>query len=125
MIDHEPPVRYETQLSKHGIHFEKGEKVSAIDAATGEVDTSELEDELDFDVEAFNRRVITEDFNRVICEELAQEIDPTGDEKTLVFCATDAHAAMVKRLLDKSMVEANPDFNEAAIERLVKVQTGR
>ncbi|STV83496.1 type I restriction-modification system [Klebsiella michiganensis] len=47
MIDHEPPVRYETQLSKHGIHFEKGDKVSAIDAATGEVDTSELEDELD------------------------------------------------------------------------------
>ncbi|HDH7817780.1 TPA: type I restriction-modification system endonuclease [Raoultella ornithinolytica] len=118
LIDHEPPVRYETQLSKHGIHFEKGDKVSAIDAATGEVDTSELEDELDFDVEAFNRRVITEDFNRVICEELAQEIDPTGDEKTLIFCATDAHADMVKRLLDKAMGEVNPDFNQAAIEKI-------
>lgn len=81
LIDHEPPVRYETQLSKYGIHFEAGDTVSAVDAETGEVDTSELEDELNFDVDAFNRKVITEDFNRVICEELAKEIDPSGDEK--------------------------------------------
>ncbi|POZ16498.1 type I restriction-modification system endonuclease [Lelliottia aquatilis] len=118
LIDHEPPVRYETQLSRYGIHFERGDKVSAIDAATGEVDTSELEDELNFDVEAFNRKVITEDFNRVICEELAKEIDPAGDEKTLIFCATDAHADMVKRLLDKAMGDLNPDFNQAAIEKI-------
>lgn len=118
LIDHEPPVRYETQLSKYGIHFEIGDTVSAVDAETGEVDTSELEDELNFDVDAFNRKVITEDFNRVICEELAKEIDPSGDEKTLIFCATDAHADMVKRLLDEAMGAVNPDFNQAAIEKI-------
>jgi type I restriction enzyme R subunit len=35
LIDHEPPVRYETQLSKYGIHFEIGDTVSAVDAETG------------------------------------------------------------------------------------------
>ncbi len=118
LIDHEPPIRYTTLLSKHGIHFERGDEVSAIDTETGEVDTSELEDELDFDIEAFNRRVITEEFNRVICEELAKEIDPAGNEKTLIFCATDAHADMVKRLLDTAMGDVHPDFNQAAIQKI-------
>lgn len=118
LIDHEPPIRYTTLLSKHGIHFEKGDEVSAIDTETGEVDISELEDELDFDIEAFNRRVITEEFNRVICEELAKEIDPAGNEKTLIFCATDAHADMVKRLLDTAMGDIHPDFNQAAIQKI-------
>jgi type I restriction enzyme R subunit len=27
LIDHEPPIRYETLLSRHGIHFDKGEQV--------------------------------------------------------------------------------------------------
>ena len=30
LVDHEPPIRYETQLSQHGIRFEKGESVSVI-----------------------------------------------------------------------------------------------
>jgi hypothetical protein len=33
LIDHEPPIRYETLLSKHGIHFDKGEHGQAIDLA--------------------------------------------------------------------------------------------
>ena len=41
---------------------------------------------------------INENFNRVICEQLVQELDPFGDEKTMIFCATDLHADMVKRL---------------------------
>ena len=46
LIDHEPPIRYQTLLSQNGIHFAKGESVSIIDTATGEVDVAELEDEL-------------------------------------------------------------------------------
>lgn len=82
LIDHEPPIRYETLLSQQGIKFEKGEQVSIIDARTGEVDTADLEDKLNFEVEAFNRRVITEGFNKVICEQLAQELDPAGHNWT-------------------------------------------
>src|SRR5690606_21715955 len=66
LIDHEPPIRFETLLSQNGIHFDRGETVEAIDVRTGDIEAAELEDELDFDIEQFNRRVINENFNRVI-----------------------------------------------------------
>ena len=119
LIDHEPPIRYQTKLSKAGIKFEKGEKVSAINTGTGEVESAELEDEVNFAVEAFNKRVINENFNRVICEELVKELDPFGEEKTMIFCATDMHADMVKRLLDESFKEIyNGDYNQAAVLKI-------
>jgi len=119
LIDHEPPIRYETLLTQNGIHFDKGEKVSAINIGTGEIELAELEDEQNFETEAFNRRVITEGFNKVICEQLAQELDPFGDEKTLIFCATDLHADMVKRLLDDAFKELYTDeYNEAAVRKI-------
>jgi len=119
LIDHEPPIRYETLLSQQGIQFDKGEQVSVVDTRTGEVDTAELEDELNFDVESFNRRVITEGFNQVICQQLAQELDPAGDEKTMIFCATDLHADMVKRLLDAAFKDLYGDeYNEAAVRKI-------
>ncbi|WP_144156023.1 type I restriction-modification system endonuclease [Paraburkholderia sp. BCC1885] len=119
LIDHEPPIRYETLLTKNGIRFEKGEKVSAINTATGEIELSELDDELNFGIEAFNRRVINEHFNEVICGELAKELDPFGEEKALIFCATDLHADMVKRLLDEAFkAKYEGDYNEAAVRKI-------
>ncbi|SFU42173.1 type I restriction-modification system endonuclease [Halomonas korlensis] len=119
LIDHEPPIRYETLLSQQGIHFEKGAAVSVIDSRTGELESAELEDELDFEVEAFNRRVIAPEFNRVICEQLARELDPFGEEKTLIFCATDLHADMVKRLLDSAFHALyGEDYRQAAVAKI-------
>lgn len=119
LIDHEPPIRYETLLSQNGIHFEKGETVKAIDTQTGKVETADLDDELDFEIEAFNKRVINENFNRVICEELVKELDPFGEEKTLIFCATDLHADMVKRLLDEAFKNIyGNDYNQAAVSKI-------
>ncbi|MFG6415475.1 type I restriction-modification system endonuclease [Roseateles sp. DC23W] len=119
LIDHEPPIRYETVLSRAGIHFDKGEKVEALDTTTGEIQAAVLDDELDFELEAFNRRVINEDFNRVICEQLAQELDPSGEEKTMIFCATDQHADMVKRLLDAEFSKVHGEhYNEAAVRKI-------
>ena len=119
LIDHEPPIRYETQLTQNGITFVKGETVSSINTQTGEVQTAELDDELSFEVDAFNRRVINENFNRVICEQLVQELDPFGDEKTMIFCATDLHADMVKRLLDEAFKELyNGEYNQAAVAKI-------
>ena len=119
LIDHEPPIRYLTLLNQQGIHFEKGQQVSRIDPHSGEVKTAELEDELDFDVEAFNRQVITPGFNEVICTQLAKELDPFGEEKTLIFCATDLHADMVKRLLNEAFHEMyGSDYRPAAVEKI-------
>ena len=119
LIDHEPPIRFETLLSQNGIKFEKGAKVNAINTQTGEIEAADLEDELNFEVEAFNRRVINENFNRVICQQLAKELDPFGDEKTMIFCATDLHADMVKRLLDEAFKAIyNGDYNQAAVAKI-------
>jgi type I restriction enzyme R subunit len=65
----------------------------------------ELDDEIQFDVDAFNRRVITEHFNRAVLGELVNHIDPEQDEKTLVFCATDEHADMVVMLLKEALAK--------------------
>lgn len=105
LIDHEPPIRYETLLTQNGIYFDKGEQVQVINTQTGQIELAELDDEQHFDVSVFNRKVITEGFNKVICEQLAQKLDPFGDEKTLIFCALDLHADMVKRLLDEAFKE--------------------
>ncbi len=119
LIDHEPPIRYQTLLSRHGIHFDKGEQVEAINLATGEIEATELDDELNFELESFNRRVINEEFNRVICEQLAQELDPMGEEKAMIFCATDAHADMVKRLLGNAFKAVHGEqYNQAAVEKI-------
>lgn len=119
LIDHEPPIRYETLLSQNGITFAKGEKVNAINTQTGEIESAELDDELNFEVDTFNRRVISENFNRVICQQLVQELDPFGDEKTMIFCATDLHADMVKRLLDEAFIDLyNGEYNQAAVAKI-------
>lgn len=117
LIDHEPPIRYETQLSKHGIRFEKGESVSVINTQTGEVDLAELEDELTFNIESFNRRVITPAFDKVICDALANELDPFGEEKTMIFCVNQAHAERMKNLLDDALREAyGEQYNQATVQ---------
>jgi type I restriction enzyme R subunit len=74
---------------------------------------------LHFELESFNKRVISEDFNRVICEQLAQELDPMGEEKTMIFCATDAHADMVKRLLGDTFKAVHGEhYNQSAVEKI-------
>ena len=118
LIDHEPPVRYITQLAQNGIHFDQGETVHVLDTQTGEVEAAELEDELDFKIESFNRSVITEQFDWVICEELAKnELDPFGEGKTMIFCVNQKHAERVKTLLDKAFSAHYEDhYNEAAVQ---------
>jgi len=117
LIDHEPPIRYQTLLSQNGIHFAKGESVSVIDTASGEVNVAELEDELDFEIESFNRSVITPGFDKVICEQLAQELDPLGEEKAMIFCVNQAHAERVKNLLDEAFKAVHGEqYNQAAVQ---------
>ncbi len=103
LIDHEPPVRLVTRLARHGIQWKKGEPLKIYRPATGRIDLSTAPDEIQFDLGQFNRLVITERFNRVICNELAVEVDPSLPGKTLVFCANDSHADLVVRLLKESL----------------------
>ena len=101
LVDHEPPHLIETELTRNGIHYNKGDKVTKYNKFTGElINGAELEDDLDFEVDSFNKKIIIESYTRVALEEVAKYIDPENDEgKTLIFAASDAHADMIVRLL--------------------------
>ncbi len=99
LMDYEPPFPIKTELSTNGIKWKAGEEVKVYDVRRNQVDLFNTPDEIKIDVDGFNRKVITEPFNRVVCEYLAQELDPASRRKTLIFCATDAHADMVVALL--------------------------
>lgn len=103
LIDHEPPHQYTTELNQNGVHFNKGDKVTFVNTSGEEaLDTAELEDELDFDVESFNRTVITPAFDKVIAEAFAKEFDLDGEAKALIFCMNLAHADSFKIVLDNA-----------------------
>lgn len=121
LVDHEPPIRIVTQLAEKGIHFTKGEEVQVIMTGNGKLDTATLPDELDFEIDAFNRLVITESFNRIVCEELAKQIDPEGEQKTLIFCANDNHADLVVKLLKDAFESVWGEINDKAVLKI----TGR
>ncbi|MCB1462639.1 MAG: type I restriction-modification system endonuclease [Nitratireductor sp.] len=127
LIDHEPPIRIETALARSGIGFEEGEQVEYLAPATGEIDTATLPDEIHFEVEQFNKQVITPEFNRVVAEELARHIDPALEGKTLIFAATDAHADIVVSALKKAFADAYGEIDDAAVKKITgsvdKVQT--
>ncbi|NCT81836.1 MAG: type I restriction-modification system endonuclease [Comamonadaceae bacterium] len=102
LVDHLPPIRMRTLLAANGIHFDSGETVTVLNTL-GSSEERVLPDEVDYEVDHFNRLVLTPDFNRVVCEELARQLDPFGEEKTLVFCANDQHADLVVRLLTDAL----------------------
>ncbi|MBP2664996.1 MAG: type restriction protein, res subunit, partial [Firmicutes bacterium] len=100
MVDHDAPHNLKTKLSIEGIRYKKGDIVAIYDPVTGEITNSdELEDELKFDIESFNRKVITEPFNRTVLEEIAKYINPDGQGKTLIYAVDDSHADLVVKLL--------------------------
>ncbi len=116
LVDHDIPHNLTTKLSSEGIHYKKGETVAIYDPVTGEVTNSdELEDELDFDVESFNRRVITENFNNTVLEEIARGLNPEGEGKTLIFAVDDTHADLIVKLL-KEIFEKYGVDNDAIMK---------
>ena len=101
LVDHEPPLIIETELTRDGIHYNKGDKVAKYNKFTGElINGAEIEDDIDFEIDQFNRKIIVESHTRAALEEVTKYIDPENDEgKTLIFAASDAHADMIVRLL--------------------------
>lgn len=118
LVDHEPPYLFKTELSKIGITFEKDEEVEVYDTEQGEVVLERLEDTVHFDVDQFNKRVITEPFNRAILTKLTDYIDPESKEKTLIFAATDQHADLVVRLLKEAYQNRGDEVLDDAIVKI-------
>jgi type I restriction enzyme R subunit len=118
LIDHEPPIQITTALSKAGIQFKKGEQLELLNTKTGVVDLAMTPDEVKFEVDEFNKAVITKAFNTAVAGELVRHIDPTLPGKTLIFAATDAHADIVVDELRKAFVAAYGEIEDGAIRKI-------
>ena len=97
------------------------------DPVTGEITNSELiDDELDFDVDSFNRQVITEPFNRAVLEEIAKNIDPESPReqgKTLIYAVNDDHADLIVSILKDIYTQYGVD-NDAIMKITGSVANG-
>lgn len=118
LIDHEPPVQIITKLSEQGIAWKTGEEVKVYHPRRNQIELFKAPDEIKMEVDDFNRRVITEAFNQVVCEYLARELDPASKQKTLVYCVNDAHADMVVDLLKKAFVKQYGNIEDDAVVKI-------
>jgi type I restriction enzyme R subunit len=118
LVDHEPPVQIATALTESGITWRAGEQVAVWDARRQQVNLFTTPDEIKINVEDFNRKVITEPFNRVVCEVLARELDPESRQKTLIFCVNDAHADLVVKLLKEALQNQYGGVDDDAVMKI-------
>lgn len=106
LVDHEPPHLIKTVLSKEGIHLKRGQTVVKYNPITGEIINGEqLEDDVDFDIDSFNKSIIVESHTREALKEVAKYISPDDDGKTLIFAVNDNHADMIVRILKEIYTE--------------------
>lgn len=118
LVDHEPPIQIRTDLSTGGIIWRAGEQVTTYDPRHNQLSLFTTPDEIKVEVEGFNRSVITEPFNRVVCRYLAREIDPSGRGKTLIFCVNDAHADLVVSLLKEAFAAQYGEVDDDAVVKI-------
>lgn len=117
LIDHEPPVRITTALSQTGVSWAAGEQVTVYRVREGTTDLIHTPDEIQIDIDGFNRQAIVPAFNRAVCAQLAKEIDPSLPGKTLIFCVNDLHAdSVVGYMLEAFEKVYGPIDNDAVIK---------
>jgi type I restriction enzyme R subunit len=118
LVDHEPPIQIKTELSAKGIQWAKGEEVQVYDPTKNQIELFKAPDEIKIEVDDFNKKVITESFNRVVCDFLANELDPHSRKKTLIFCANDAHADLVVMLLKAAFASRYGEVEDDAVAKI-------
>lgn len=96
LVDHDPPYLINTDFIQNDARFKRGETLAQYDPNTNELlNGTVLEDELDFDVSEFNRKIVLPDHTRKVLEEISAHLNPEGREKTLIFAVNDAHADQI------------------------------
>ena len=100
LVDHDAPHDIHTKLRDNGIEYKKGETLAIYDPNTGEVlNSDELEDDMKFEIDKFNKDVITEKFNLAVFNEIAMDFNPDGEGKTLIYAVNDEHADLIVTIL--------------------------
>ncbi|MFA0503408.1 type I restriction-modification system endonuclease [Vibrio sp. 10N.222.54.B12] len=116
LVDQEPPIIIDTELTQQGVQFDKGATVEQL--VDGEIIEGVLPEELNIDISGFNRKVLVPEFNRAVCNALPEYIDPTQAAKTLVFCVNDIHADEVVSMLRDTYRETLGDEVDDAIIKI-------
>ncbi len=121
LTDQEPPIKIITKLAEENVYISQGSEVQRL-SNQGELINDTLEDEQNFEVADFNRTLIATNFNKVVCEELANNaehgIDPTSAQKTLVFCVNNTHADNVVEELRTAFKSKYPQLEHDAIIKI-------
>ncbi|MFH1300167.1 MAG: type I restriction-modification system endonuclease [Planctomycetota bacterium] len=118
LVDHEPPYRLITALSEDGMKWQQGEEIKVLDSKTNQLQLFNTPDEVEVEIDEFNRKVLTENFNKTVCAALAEHIDPSLPGKTLIFCVNDLHADMVVRLLKVAFDELYGSVHDDAVVKI-------
>jgi type I restriction enzyme R subunit len=119
LSDHEPPHQLETELKKKGITWKKGDTIPVYDPVTNQItNLVDIPDDLTLEVDHFNKSVITPNFNRAIIKELVLELDPDGEEKTLIFASTDDHADLIVKILKEEFTTYLGNVDDDAIVKI-------
>ncbi len=120
LVDHEPPLQIVTKLGRNGLNWSPGEVVEFIvprrDPA--EILKEAAPDAVNIEIDDFHRKVITENYNKVVCAVLAAHIDPSLPGKTIVFCVNDAHADLVVTRLKKAFEAQYGEVEDDAVMKL-------
>ena len=100
LVDHDPPYIINTEFIENDVKFKKGESIAEYDPNTNVLlNGAVLEDELDFEVADFNRKIVLPNHTRTVLEEISSYINPESDEKTLIFAVNDSHADCIVNTL--------------------------
>lgn len=118
LVDHQPPYRLITALSEEGIKWQQGEEMKVLDSRTNQLQLFNTPDEVEVEIDEFNRKVLTENFNQTVCAALAEHIDPSLPGKTLIFCVNDLHADMVVRLLKSTFDDLYGGVHDDAVMKI-------
>ena len=93
LVDHDPPYIINTDFIQNDANFKKGDTIAIYDPNTNELlNGAVLDDEMNFDVSEFNRKIVLPDNTRKVLEGVAEHLNPEGNEKTLIFAVSDEHA---------------------------------
>lgn len=130
LIDFEPPFVFQTKLTEEGITWEKGDAVKVYDPEENVIKEGGIApDEINVEVQGFNRRVITDSFNRTVLRELITNpeyaIHPDDPKKTLIFASTNKHADQIVNILKEEFEEMGEEVDTDAIKKITGTVDGR
>lgn len=119
LIGYEPPYIIKTELSEGGIIWSPGEVIKVYNRETKKIENLEdIEDEVTVEISGFNKRVLTESWNKTVLGVLADEISPDGPEKTLIFAANTDHAADVVKWFKEVYTEKGIPVDDDSIKQI-------